>query len=171
MALSLKVYQQRALASLAQFLEDARLTGPAAAFEKNVDVGLVTQYKPMPGLGASPYVCLRIPTGGGKTVMGAHIIQAAGDAYLEREFPLVMWMVPTTQIKTQTLEAFKNPGTPTARSWTRRSGAGSRCLTWKTSPTFALRIWAPKCAWSFRPWLHCVLKNETTVTSISITRT
>lgn len=112
MALSLKVYQQRALASLAQFLEDARLTGPAPAFEKNVDAGLVTQYKPMPGLETSPYVCLRIPTGGGKTVMGAHIIQAAGDAYLEREFPLVLWMVPTTQIKTQTLEAFKNPRHP-----------------------------------------------------------
>ncbi|NMI20173.1 DEAD/DEAH box helicase family protein, partial [Xanthomonas hortorum] len=105
MALSLKVYQQRALSSLAQFLEDARLTGPARAFEKNVDPGLTTQYKAMPDLEATPYVCLRIPTGGGKTVMGAHIIQAAGDAYLEREFPLVIWMVPTTQIKTQTLEA------------------------------------------------------------------
>lgn len=112
MALSLKVYQQRALSSLAQFLEDARLTGPASAFEKNVDPGLVTTYKPMPGMEATPYVCLRIPTGGGKTVMGAHIIQAAGDAYLERTYPLVMWMVPTTQIKTQTLEAFKDPRHP-----------------------------------------------------------
>lgn len=112
MALSLKVYQQRALASLAQFLEDARLTGPASAFEKNVDPGLVTTYKPMPGMEATPYACLRIPTGGGKTVMGAHIIQAAGDAYLERTYPLVMWMVPTTQIKTQTLDAFKDPRHP-----------------------------------------------------------
>lgn len=112
MALSLKVYQQRALSSLARFLEDARLTGPASAFEKNVDPGLITQYKPMPGMEGTPYVCLRIPTGGGKTVMGAHIIQAAGDAYLERTYPLVMWMVPTTQIKTQTLQAFKDPRHP-----------------------------------------------------------
>ncbi|MEL1264428.1 DEAD/DEAH box helicase [Pseudoxanthomonas putridarboris] len=112
MALSLKVYQQRALSSLAKFLEDARLSGPAPAFEKNVDPGLITQYKPMPGMEGTPYVCLRIPTGGGKTVMGAHIIQAAGDAYLERTYPLVMWMVPTTQIKTQTLQAFKDPRHP-----------------------------------------------------------
>ncbi|CCP17209.1 MULTISPECIES: DEAD/DEAH box helicase [Stenotrophomonas] len=112
MALSLKVYQQRALSSLAQFLEDARLSGPESAFERNVDPGLVTNYKPMPGMEATPYVCLRIPTGGGKTVMGAHIIQAAGDTYLERTYPLVMWMVPTTQIKTQTLEAFKDPRHP-----------------------------------------------------------
>ncbi|MCW5368208.1 type III restriction endonuclease subunit R, partial [Pseudomonas aeruginosa] len=33
-------------------------------------------------------------------------------AYLERTYPLVMWMVPTTQIKTQTLEAFKDPRHP-----------------------------------------------------------
>ncbi len=112
MALSLKVYQQRALSSLAQFLEDARLSGPESAFERNVDPGPVTNYKPMPGMEATPYVCLRIPTGGGKTVMGAHIIQAAGDTYLERTYPLVMWMVPTTQIKTQTLEAFKDPRHP-----------------------------------------------------------
>lgn len=109
MALSLKGYQQRALASLVQFLEDARLTGPAPAFEKNVAPGLVTHYKPIPGSETSPYVCLRIPTGGGKTVMGAHIIQAAGDAYLEREFPLVMWMVPTTQIDRATGRPARKP--------------------------------------------------------------
>jgi type III restriction enzyme len=52
---------------------------------------------------------VRIPTGGGKTVLGAHIIKAAAETWLEQERPLVLWLVPTTQIKTQTLEAFKNP--------------------------------------------------------------
>lgn len=112
MALALKLYQRRALDCLERYLEAARLTGPAEAFEATVDKGLISDYKPMPGLPEVPYVCLRIPTGGGKTVMGAHIIQAAGRAYLEREFPLVMWMVPTTQIKTQTLEAFRDPRHP-----------------------------------------------------------
>ncbi|MGH8084507.1 MAG: DEAD/DEAH box helicase [Lysobacter sp.] len=109
MALALKLYQQRALDSLERFFEAARLGNAANAFAACVDKGLVDQYKPMPGLPAVPYACLRIPTGGGKTVMGAHIIQGAGRALLEREFPLVMWMVPTTQIKTQTLEAFRDP--------------------------------------------------------------
>lgn len=112
MALSLKLYQQRSLNTLERYLEAARLESPAKAFELTVDAGLVNAYKPMPGLPQVPYVCLRIPTGGGKTVMGAHIIQAAGRAYLERQFPLVMWMVPTTQIKTQTLDAFKDPRHP-----------------------------------------------------------
>jgi len=112
MALALKLYQQRALDSLERFFEAARLGGAAGAFAACVDKGLLDQYKPMPGLPTVPYACLRIPTGGGKTVMGAHIIQAAGRALLEREFPLVMWMVPTTQIKTQTLEAFRDPRHP-----------------------------------------------------------
>ncbi|MGQ4582414.1 DEAD/DEAH box helicase family protein [Lysobacter sp. F60174L2] len=112
MALALKLYQQRALESLERFFEAARLGAAAEAFTACVDEGLVDQYRPMPGLPAVPYVCLRIPTGGGKTVMGAHIIQSAGRALLEREFPLVMWMVPTTQIKTQTLEAFRDPRHP-----------------------------------------------------------
>ncbi|GAB2503903.1 DEAD/DEAH box helicase family protein [Pseudoxanthomonas sangjuensis] len=112
MALALKLYQRRALESLERFLDAARLGNPDEAFAKTVDKGLFDQYKPMPGLPHVPYACLRIPTGGGKTVMGAHIIQAAGRTLLDREFPLVMWMVPTTQIKTQTLEAFRDPRHP-----------------------------------------------------------
>jgi type III restriction enzyme len=109
MALALKRYQQRALRSLACYFEAARLGDPAAAFASAVDKGLPAAYTSMPGLPDVPYVCLRIPTGGGKTVMGAHIIQSAGRDFLDREFPLVMWMVPTTQIKNQTLEAFRDP--------------------------------------------------------------
>ena len=112
MALALKLYQRRALDSLERFFEAARLRTPGEAFAATVDKGLVDEYKPMPGLPGVPYACLRIPTGGGKTVMGAHIIQAAGRALLDREFPLVMWMVPTTQIKTQILEAFLDPRHP-----------------------------------------------------------
>jgi len=108
MALTLKLYQNRALTSLEKFLDAARLEGPSKAFEDNVDVGLVSDYKLMPGLPDIPYVCLRIPTGGGKTVMGAHIIQICGSSYLERQHPVVLWMVPTTQIKTQTIEAFRD---------------------------------------------------------------
>lgn len=112
MAHALKLYQRRAVISLERFFETARLAGPAEAFAATVDQGLSDQYKPMPGLPAVPHACLRIPTGGGKTVMGAHIIQAAGRALLDREFPLVLWMVPTTQIRTQTLEAFLDPRHP-----------------------------------------------------------
>ena len=112
MALALKLYQQRALDALSRFFDATRLSTPEDAFSACVDTGLSNAYRPMPGLPEVPYVCLRIPTGGGKTVLGAHIIQAAGRALLDREFPLVLWMVPTTQIKAQTLDAFRDPRHP-----------------------------------------------------------
>ncbi|WP_407364936.1 DEAD/DEAH box helicase [Xanthomonas campestris] len=112
MTLALKTYQTRSLNRLSLFFKAARLDGPADAFAASVDDGLIDTYKPMPGLPEVPYVCLRIPTGGGKTVMGAHVINTAGTDYLERKLPVVMWMVPTTQIKTQTLDAFRNPRHP-----------------------------------------------------------
>lgn len=112
MALALKRYQRRALESLSRFFQASRFGDPGTAFAAAVDKGLPSAYKPMPGLPDVPYACLRIPTGGGKTVMGAHIIQSAGRDLLDREFPLVMWMVPTTQIKTQTLDAFRDPRHP-----------------------------------------------------------
>lgn len=111
MAHKLKQYQLRAVAAVGKFLEIAQIETAARAFEDVVDKGLVSTYKPMPGLNHVPYVCLRIPTGGGKTIMGAHIIHEAL-GFLEREYPLVLWMVPTTQIKTQTLEAFQDPTHP-----------------------------------------------------------
>lgn len=112
MAHSLKIYQKRALVSLESYLDDTRLNGPVQAFQDNVDKGLVDQYKPMPGQPGVPYVCLRIPTGGGKTILGAHVIKSAGQTILEREYPLVLWLVPTTLVKSQTLEAFRNPRHP-----------------------------------------------------------
>ncbi len=80
MSLALKLYQQRSLDTLERFFDAARLEGPAKAFATTVEKGLATNYKPLPDLKAVPYCCLRIPTGGGKTVMGAHIIQAVGRA-------------------------------------------------------------------------------------------
>lgn len=110
--LKLKMYQLRALGSLEKFLEEARLQGPAIAFATAVDKGLREDYMPLPGQPDVPYACLRIPTGGGKTVLGAHIIKVAGATYLDKEFPLVLWLVPTTAIKTQTLDALKDPRHP-----------------------------------------------------------
>lgn len=111
MAHQLKLYQTRSVEKLRDFLDAAQVAGPATAFESTVEKGLDTVYKPIPGLPDVPYACLRIPTGGGKTVMGAHLIDAA-TGFLDKPYPLVLWLVPTTQIKTQTLEAFLDPAHP-----------------------------------------------------------
>lgn len=131
--MDLKEYQQRTLQRLALFLAQARVEGPAKAFEATAQTdGQAIAYRPImdehhapvPELEGVPYVCLRIPTGGGKTVLGAHIIKQAASIYLEREFPLVLWLVPSKQIKTQTLDAFRNPKHPYRKELDEAFGVG-----------------------------------------------
>jgi len=113
--LTLKNYQQQTLNTLRDFLKTARYDGPKAAFDAiiNKDAGpFVKPYKVIEGLEDVPYLCLRLPTGGGKTLLAAYSINITADVYLEQEYPLVLWLVPTTTIKTQTLETLKNHDHP-----------------------------------------------------------
>ena len=67
---------------------------------------------PLADLPNVPYVCLRLPTGGGKTILGAHAVAVARDAWVEKDYPLVLWLAPTKTIRSQTVEALKNTGHP-----------------------------------------------------------
>lgn len=118
--MDLKDYQEKSLAQLADFLRTARTDGIAQAFAAHAHPDARTMRVPdyrslsdkdgaeLPRLRGVPYVAIRIPTGGGKTLMGAHFIRCAADHWLERERPLVVWLVPSRTIKQQTLDAFKN---------------------------------------------------------------
>ena len=112
----LKAYQKKTLALLKSFLESARVDGPAIAYEaclqKDGEDAPGPTYRTIPGLEDTPYICLRLPTGGGKTVLASHAISIAASAYLEQDFPAVLWLVPTNTIRRQTLEALKKPGHP-----------------------------------------------------------
>ena len=110
----LKKYQTATLDVLRYYLETARIVGAKPAFENLDKVGVPEPraYRPLEGLETVPYVCLRLPTGGGKTLLSAHTAKIAADAYLEREFPIVLWLVPTNTIRTQTLETLQKPENP-----------------------------------------------------------
>jgi type III restriction enzyme len=111
---ALKKYQTATLDVLKDYLEAARIVGAKPAFD-DMDKSGVREprpYRPLDGLPTVPYVCLRLPTGGGKTLLSAHTVKVAADAYLEREFPVVLWLVPTNTIRTQTLETLKKPTNP-----------------------------------------------------------
>lgn len=111
----LKNYQQATLDQLQAFLEDARFDGAAAAFQKHTppnSQGLPRRYQEAEGLPDTPYVCLRLPTGGGKTHLSVHAIQLAAEAYLEQTYPLVLLLVPTNAIRAQTLATLKDPDHP-----------------------------------------------------------
>lgn len=105
---ALKQYQERALDKLGEYLRAARDQGARTAFIAATD----ELYHPVPGLPEMPCVCLRVPTGGGKTVMACHAVGLATRELVEAEHSVVLWLVPTNQILQQTLAALRDPRHP-----------------------------------------------------------
>jgi type III restriction enzyme len=112
-----KKYQELALAALETFLADAQEIGPEAAF--NAVTGTpdmqrrlgryARPYSPPKGLADTPYCCVRLPTGGGKTLLAAHTVKLARDAGVSRDYPLVLWLVTSNAIRAQTADALNDP--------------------------------------------------------------
>lgn len=118
--MDLKTYQAQTLDTLRRFLSKARVEGPREAYEAIVAEpemaqrlkGFAGAYKALNGLDETPYVCLRLPTGGGKTLLAAHAVNIARKSWIERDYPLALWLVPTTTIRKQTVDALNNPRHP-----------------------------------------------------------
>jgi len=116
-ALTLKTYQMQALAALRRFLEGAAATGSLEAAWAQEQQRQAAGGEPVPvvpyragAFGATPCVCLRIPTGGGKTLLASHAIALMAQAWRRAAFPVVLWLVPSTTIRDQTLAALQQPG-------------------------------------------------------------
>src|SRR6266446_3341051 len=113
--MKLKEYQERAVKDVKNFLErltvwrkraaenpDLEIDFAAKAWEK-AEVGR-TYIAKHDGLGRPlPMFCLKIPTGGGKTLLAVKTIDHIQNIYLQRQTGLVVWIVPTQQIYRQTL--------------------------------------------------------------------
>lgn len=55
-----------------------------------------------------PDIYMKVPTGGGKTLVACHAIDNIQKAYLNKQTGLILWIVPSTQIYRQTISALKN---------------------------------------------------------------
>ena len=119
--MQLKRFQTDTLSVLRRFFEDARVAGPKNAYETITSepehADRLGSYggsytAPLEDLPEAPYVCLRLPTGGGKTILAAHAVQVARDTWIEKDYPPVLWLVPTNTIRLQTAQALKNPRHP-----------------------------------------------------------
>lgn len=112
--MSLKDYQTQALQAFEDFLRRCRAEGAVAAYEAcardRFGVGIPYHVPPPFAALGTPCVCLRIPTGGGKTLIAGHAIRRVNDALLGAEHTLTLWLVPTDAIRAQTLRALKTPG-------------------------------------------------------------
>ena len=113
--LTLKNYQQRALDSLRSYFSAcSTLRDPDTAFysvTKEI-FGEGLKYCPIKELPGLPYVCLRIPTGGGKTLVAAHAVGVATKEFLQVDRSLVLWLTPSNAIREQTLKALRNKAHP-----------------------------------------------------------
>jgi type III restriction enzyme len=118
MALILKTYQQNALTALENFFLDCRVRGAKPAFEKAIDY----EVHYVDRLAGSPSVCLRVPTGGGKTLIAAHSIAIAASSYVNTDAPVVLWLVPSDMIRQQTLKALSDVSHPYRQAVMQRYG-------------------------------------------------
>lgn len=101
----LRGYQTDALETLRTYLDKVPSMGAGTAF---YDVAK-RPFTPAPLIDPeTPYVCVRIPTGGGKTIVAAHAVGVAAQCYLQTSNPMVLWLVPSTAILDQTLTALRN---------------------------------------------------------------
>ncbi|MRX52191.1 restriction endonuclease subunit R [Paracoccus sp. S-4012] len=117
--MELKRYQQATLDALDRFLTRAAAIGPTEAFAHEVahqereallageSLPARKPYRSLEGLPDVPYVCLRLPTGGGKTLLAAESVRVWSQV-TARPQPLVLWFVSSTQIKDQTLDALSD---------------------------------------------------------------
>jgi type III restriction enzyme len=105
-----KRYQQQCLEVLANFLSRCTEVGAKGAFNELDEPQ--TKYREVPQLPGLPYVCLRVPTGGGKTFLAAHSVGVAARKFLHADQCVVLWLAPTREIVGQTLKALRNRAHP-----------------------------------------------------------
>lgn len=116
--MQLKKYQTAVIADLTRFLEllgeTANSPKAYARFwqEKGVTVGF-NGMKPyqntLPGV---PSVCLKVPTGGGKTFLACNAVKPIFEALPSTKTKVVVWLVPSDAILTQTIAALRNHDHP-----------------------------------------------------------
>jgi len=101
--LQLREYQQRSLDVLAAYLRHVADQGANDPFVTITG----RRYREVPSMRGLPYVCLRVPTGGGKTLMACHALGITAKEFLQVDKAVCFWLAPSNTIVRQTLDALK----------------------------------------------------------------
>ncbi|MDQ7728719.1 DEAD/DEAH box helicase family protein [Halomonas sp. SpR8] len=81
------------------------------------------------GLGLSiPNICLKLPTGGGKTLLATAALERVQTDYFKRQTGLVLWVVPSEAIYRQTWKQLANREHPYRQMLERASGGRVKLL-------------------------------------------
>lgn len=105
-----KKYQLELLNSVTEYFTACHeQQNPSLAFYSMTE----TAYQSLKGFAEDmPYFCLRVPTGGGKTWLAAKSVQLINTQLLRSEYSVILWLVPSNQIKEQTLKGLKDVNHP-----------------------------------------------------------
>ena len=111
-----KIYQQQVLDSVeAYFKACHEPLSPSIAFTATTERlwGRGVSYNPLSGFPANtPYFCLRVPTGGGKTWLAAKSVNLINTHLLRCAPSVILWLVPSKPIREQTIKALRNLSHP-----------------------------------------------------------
>ena len=69
-----------------------------------------------------PNICLKVPTGGGKTLLGTVAVERINAEYFKKQTGFILWIVPSDAIYSQTWKAFANREHPYRQMLERASG-------------------------------------------------
>jgi len=117
--MTLKSYQFDALNWFEKFLKRCRESGlPRESYAQTTQEWRDTAlfYRPLRNLETVPYVCMRIPTGGGKTLVAGMAIERVNRSLLHVPYSLTLWLVPSEPIREQTLKALRDKTSILCRS-------------------------------------------------------
>ena len=116
--MELKSYQKKVLSDLSAYLnavnETVNLRKAWEKFwnDKDIAVGWegIPQYQyTIPHV---PHICLKVPTGGGKTFIACSAVKPIFDHLPKQKPKVVIWLVPSESILTQTILSLSNPEHP-----------------------------------------------------------
>ncbi|WP_310386746.1 DEAD/DEAH box helicase family protein [Roseateles sp.] len=135
-----KLAQLRAMEDMQDYLHDAQDYPSKAWAALKAEGALPPAFAAQPhssrfdGAGSAiPNVCLKVPTGGGKTLLAAASIAQVFGHWFKRHTGLVLWVVPNEAIYRQTLKTLSNRDHP-YRQMLNVAGAGRVKVLEKNSP-------------------------------------
>ena len=116
--MELKTYQKKVISDLSTYMQLLNQTGKIDQAYRlfwnqkglPVESGKIPPYQNI--LQGVPHLCLKVPTGGGKTFIACNAIRPIFDGLPNTKTKAVVWLVPSESIMTQTLAALKNSEHP-----------------------------------------------------------
>lgn len=127
--MELKEYQRESLDAIGRFCDLVRsAVGGGTLFPVHdaYYAACGRDFLEIPQLPSVPYFCLRVPTGGGKTLIAAHAVGTVAKHLGHQDRPLCLWVTPSTTIRDQTLKGLRDRQHPYREAL--REGLGGEAL-------------------------------------------